>query len=818
MTTTVLDPLDDPKFVGFQKWLDDGAKDEPPIDARLAVSVSEDAAYSIVDYRDQYRYGDAESLGWDIKRQHGGPGGCGRDMFETLWILSSRGFRSDGWRREIDRLWPTYDRPRVPTDLLLIDVADEISHFGWSPPADVTASIESLRDMRARLHAERQARKAEEEERHYARVEAESEIEWLKYQAWLAAGEPMSDPLAKCHQERKRRTELQSLHEEFDQLDRWLRGELVELDDEDAIGALYLEYNEKVRLLQMRQDALVPQHNKVSTIVREAGGRLNKDPIPLTGTQRTVAELGQPVLDEFLAASTSVEASPSVDYPRLPETLRDHALFEQMNEAIERILALAEGSPKLFRQDRVLRCLAVLYAVHPDICERVVNRIIASGAVLSSGKFDSAVKGFETKVRREINTSAGFILDSRGNPDPANSDNVSVFLRTAGKRLRHNAWFQRNEIADADKENWRHLDEDGKDDLLVDAENSQFNYHPTKERFHRALNRIAREDVYDPVLERIDECARAWDSVPRLDHWLHHVCGVPDDEYHGAVSRNIIGGMIRRARHPGCKHDECAILISKQGTAKSTIAEILSLDPDWFTDSIEIGGRKVDIIPEMRGKWVIELQELSGMAKTEVERVKAFISTKKDNARLSYRTEASEPPRRCIFIGTSNDRRPLRDATGGRRFLPVYLSGHAEIGWLRAYVEQIIGEAAVREAAGESFAIPREIWSVAAEHQEAARQMSPLEEHVADLIGPFRTAACKVASADILEALRFRKCNDNKIGSAMERFGFTQPNRHDRIWVSKSATGKAKVAVALRLHRTLHEITFKFDGLPPPPH
>ncbi|WP_297534513.1 VapE domain-containing protein [Nitrobacter sp.] len=610
----------------------------------------------------------------------------------------------------------------------------------------------------------------------------------------------------------------QSVRGEFDQLDRWLGEELVELDDEDAIGALYLEYNEKVRLLQMRQDALVPQHNKVSTIVREAGGRLNTDPIPLTGTQRTVAELGQPVLDEFLTASTSVDASPSVDYPRLPETLNDHVLFEQMNDAIERILAMAEGSPELFRQDRVLRCLAVLYAVHPDICERVVNRIISSGAMLSSGKFDSAVKAFENKVRREINTSAGFILDSRGNPDPANSDNVAVFLRTAGKQLRHNAWFQRNEIADADKENWRHLDDDGRDDLLVDAENSQFNYHPTKERFHRALNRIAREDIYDPVLERIDECARAWDGVPRLDHWLHHVCGVPDDEYHAAVSRNIVGGMIRRARHPGCKHDECPILISKQGTAKSTIAEVLSLDPDWFTDSIEIGGRKVDIIPEMRGKWVIELQELSGMAKTEVEKVKAFISTKKDNARLSYRTEASEPPRRCIFIGTSNDRRPLRDASGGRRFLPVYLSGHADIDWLRANVEHIIGECATREAAGETFGIPKHLWSVAAEHQEAARQMSPLEEHVADLIGPFRTAACKVASADILEALRFRKCNDNKIGSAMERLSFTQPNRHDRIWVSKSATGNVKGATPLRLQRTLHEMTFRFDGLPPPPY
>lgn len=806
MTTTVLDPLDDPKFVGLQKWLEDGAKDEPPIEARLAIPISEDAAYSIIDFRDR-RFGDAESFGWDIYRQHGGPGGCGRDMFEILYIMSSRGFHSEGWRQETDRLWATYDRPRVSTDCLLIDAADEISHFGWSPPADVAASIELLRDT---LREQRRAREAAEEERHYARIEAEAEVEWSKYQAWLAAGEPASDPLAKSHQERKRRIVGQSLRDEYVALDTWFDAETAKIsDDDEADARLCAEYTQRIRTIHAKFDQKMQQYS-------DANSRSKSDTIPLADTQRIVSALGQPILDAFLINIHELPVPGSLI--QLPDLIKDHPLFGLLNNAIKRTLALAETQPNQFRQERVLPMLAVLYAVHPDVCERVFHRITAAGAIITNAKFDSAVKAFENKVRREINTSAGFILDSRGNPDPANSDNVSVFLRTAGKQLRHNAWFQRNEIADADKENWRHLDDDGKDDLLVDAENSQFNYHPTKERFHRALNRIARETPHDPVLERIDECARAWDGAPRLDHWLHHVCGVPDDEYHAAVGRNIVGGMIRRARHPGCKHDECAILISKQGTAKSTIAEILSLDPDWFTDSIEIGGRKVDIIPEMRGKWVIELQELSGMAKTEVERVKAFISTKKDNARLSYRTEASEPPRRCVFVGTSNDRSPLRDASGGRRFLPVHLKGHADIDWLRANVQQIIGEAAVCEANGETFRIPRELWDTAAEHQEAARQMSPLEEHVADLMGPFKTAACKVASADILEALRFRKCNDNKIGNAMERLGFTQPNRHDRIWVSKSATGKAKSAVALRLHRTLHEITFRFDGLPPPPY
>jgi hypothetical protein len=813
MTTLYESPLDNPEFVGIARWLEDGAKDEPPIAARLAVRIDEDAAYSLSDFAAEYFFGDAESFGWDIRRLFDDPNGCGLDVFENLYVWSSSKARHEDWHQETARLWSSFNRERIASDKLLIDAMDECSHFGWTPPPEIAAAIERLRDERVLLRARRGEREAEEEAQHYARVQKDADARFAVYEKWIAAGEPANDPLATEHRQRKTNIAIQSLRDDHDALDAWLKAELAGIADDDdaALTSIYSEYNDRMGPLQVRYDEIMLQHNASATAVAQRAGI-----VPLADTQRVIAALGQPVLDEFMSGNPSVDAPAITRDLRLPETLREHALYEMMNDAIARVLSMAETQPKQFRQARVLPTLAVLYAVHPDVCERVFHRITATGAVITNGKFDSAIKSFENKVRREINTSAGFILDTRGNPAPDNSDNVSVFLRMAGKRLRRNEWFGRNEIADAQKDNWRHLDDDAKGDLLVDAENSQFNYHPSKERFHRALNKIAREDVYDPVITKIDELAAAWDGVPRLDTWLHQTCGVPDDEYHAAVSRNIVGGMIRRARHPGCKHDECAILISTQGTAKSSIAETLALDSDWFTDTIEIGGRKVDIIPEMRGKWVIELQELAGMSKTEVEKVKAFISTKKDNATLKYREEASEPPRRCIFLGTSNDPRPLRDVSGNRRFLPVRLSGHANIEWLRENVEQIIGEAAVREADGETFGVPRELWAVATEHQDAARQLAPLEEHVVDLLGQFAERPCLVASADILEALRFRKVNDNKIGAAMERLGFTQPNRHDRIWASKTGLTSLKSANKLMLRRSLSTVDFVARLAPPP--
>jgi len=757
------------------------------------------------------------------------PSTCGYDVRRFAWDIRRRAIDDESgreylrdlcesWRGDfdLDAIWNAADRPQCDDDALVMDELCALHRRGTLFDLDddgaLRGELQALADRFDRTHAD-DVEVAAGHETMQADIgivgrQCREHVAELRKQPQFCI--PLSDYQRQWQQ---KHIEAEQFCRDYDNLNDWHLARLKDVDecDNDKAEQLAAEYLAKSKVLEMKHQLPALLQTSIAAPVAKASS------IPLTDAQKIVASLGQPVLDEFMKNTPDTPRPVNArEYPKLPDNCASHPLYDLLNNAIVRVVSMAEEAPKHFRQDRVLRCLAVLHAVHPIVSEQVFDRITASDAVLSPAKFDSAVKGFENKVRREINTGAGFLLDSKGNPAADNSDNVAVFLNIAGKKLRRNAWFDRNEIADLDKDNWLHLDDDARQDLLVDAENSQFNYHPSEGRFYRALNKIARENIYDPVLDRIDQCARKWDGVPRLDTWLHHTCNVPADAYHAAVGRNIIGGMVRRARHPGCKHDEVAILISpEQGKGKSTVAEILALEPDWFTDTIEIGGRKVDVIPEMRGKWIIELQELAGMSKTEVERVKAFVSTKKDNVTLKYKAEATEPPRRCIFIGTSNDKRPLRDATGGRRFLPVHLGGEADLAWLRANVEQIIGEAAVREANGESFSIPREIWQTAGEHQEAARQTSALEDHIRDLLEAFAKIECKVASADILEALRHRRCNDNKIGAAMERLGFRQRNQRERTWLSSTATDHAP---QLSLRRTLHEVTFKIGWLSPPPY
>ena len=73
----------------------------------------------------------------------------------------------------------------------------------------------------------------------------------------------------------------------------------------------------------------------------------------------------------------------------------------------------------------------------------------------------------------------------------------------------------------------------------------------------------------------------------------------------------------------------------------------------------------------LRGKWVYEIGDLSGIRKAKVENVKAFASRTHDRARLAYGRQQVELPRRCVIFGTTNVSTYLKSRTGNRRFWPV---------------------------------------------------------------------------------------------------------------------------------------------------
>src|SRR4029077_7475637 len=94
----------------------------------------------------------------------------------------------------------------------------------------------------------------------------------------------------------------------------------------------------------------------------------------------------------------------------------------------------------------------------------------------------------------------------------------------------------------------------------------------------------------------------------------------------------------------------------------------------------------------VEGKWVIEIAELQGMRKAEIEKVKAFISRCHDRERKAYAHFRTEIPRTCVFIGTTNAEFYLKDVTGNRRFWPVKVARYDHKAFLHDR-DQIFAEA-----------------------------------------------------------------------------------------------------------------------------
>lgn len=89
------------------------------------------------------------------------------------------------------------------------------------------------------------------------------------------------------------------------------------------------------------------------------------------------------------------------------------------------------------------------------------------------------------------------------------------------------------------------------------------------------------------------------------------------------------------------------ILNGPQGIGKSTF--YAKLAGDWFSDSLTLTDMKDKAGPEkLQGYWMLELGELAGMRKTDVEVVKSFISRCDDKYRASYGVNVESHPRQCV--------------------------------------------------------------------------------------------------------------------------------------------------------------------------
>lgn len=256
------------------------------------------------------------------------------------------------------------------------------------------------------------------------------------------------------------------------------------------------------------------------------------------------------------------------------------------------------------------------------------------------------------------------------------------------------------------------------------------NYGTFSERNYKiAVAKVTDDRSYHPIREFL-HALPDWDGVKRAETVLIDYLGADDNKYVRAVTRKSLCAAVKRVLDPGCKFDTMIVLNGPQGIGKSTLISLLG--GEWFSDSLSLNDTKDKTAAEkLQGYWILEIGELAGLRKAEVETLRSFISRQNDIYRAAFGKRPTPHPRQCIFIGTTNaESGYLRDTTGNRRFWPVKtLGGRQKHSWelKEQDVKQIWAEALELVEKGEKLYLTPEEDSLAKEQQRAAMESDERE-------------------------------------------------------------------------------------------
>lgn len=244
-----------------------------------------------------------------------------------------------------------------------------------------------------------------------------------------------------------------------------------------------------------------------------------------------------------------------------------------------------------------------------------------------------------------------------------------------------------------------------------------------------AVAKVTDDRSYHPIREFL-QALPEWDKVERVDTLLIDYLGAADNKYVRAVTRKTLCAAACRVLNPGCKFDTMLVLNGSQGIGKSTL--IAKLGGEWFSDSLSLNDTKDKTAAEkLQGYWILEIGELAGLRKAEVETLRSFLSRQNDIYRASFGKRTTPHPRQCVFFGTTNaESGYLRDTTGNRRFWPVKTpGGGSKRSWdvTQEDVLQIWSEVMHYVKAGEKLYLDPEVEALAKAEQREAMESDERE-------------------------------------------------------------------------------------------
>jgi predicted P-loop ATPase len=135
-------------------------------------------------------------------------------------------------------------------------------------------------------------------------------------------------------------------------------------------------------------------------------------------------------------------------------------------------------------------------------------------------------------------------------------------------------------------------------------------------------------------------------------------------------------------------------LIGAQGCGKSTfLARLLPPElREYYLDHLNLSN-KFDKEMALTNNLIVNLDELDAIRPSQQAALKQTLSKIKVNGRTIYGSSQQDRPRYASFVATTNNRHPLSDATGSRRYICIeipdgqYIDNTGEIDYEQLYAQ-----------------------------------------------------------------------------------------------------------------------------------
>ena len=296
-----------------------------------------------------------------------------------------------------------------------------------------------------------------------------------------------------------------------------------------------------------------------------------------------------------------------------------------------------------------------------------------------------------------------------------------------------------------------------------------------KDTIFQAIEKHAQERGFHPVRDYLD--GLVWDGQNRIDGWLVKYLGAEPSHVTDAIGEMFLAAMVARVFQPGCKADYMLVLEGKQGTGKSTACGIIG--GDYFSDALPDVRLEKESANHLRGKWVLEIPELSSIKGAEDRALKAFLSRTTERYRPAYGRLEVEEPRQCVFVGTTNESVYLHDETGARRYWPVK-TGKVDLDGLAHARDQLFAEAVHAYRGGLEWWPDKEFERVHLKPiQDARFEADPWEETIAAFVADKSTVMVKEIARGALEitADQLGTKENRRVTAVLERLGWKRSDK-----------------------------------------